>query len=275
MDDNQFDGLIRAFGQGTSRRGALGLLAAAAGLGLREVGAKAKHHKGKGQGKGKGAQSAAGGGNSTCAHFCATVFGADTPAAGQCTSDAAHGKGLCYECGPGCGSCSGKTRCGQQCVNTNIDTGNCSRCGKGCPGNECNAATCVGGSCGLTPTPGVPCAGGTGTCDASGQCHPNTPNVCSGKTSPNPCFPRNADTCGTSGTGRACTCGTDLDGNLACYDLAYCLNPRSETLCESNADCEAKGFGLGSVCFSAENCCLPDDTGKARGCTAPCAFPAA
>lgn len=37
--------------------------------------------------------------NSACAHFCAAVFGADTPAAGQCTSDAAHGKGLCSTCG--------------------------------------------------------------------------------------------------------------------------------------------------------------------------------
>lgn len=42
----------------------------------------------------------AGGGNSACAHFCASVFGADTPAAGQCTSAAAHGTGLCYTCGP-------------------------------------------------------------------------------------------------------------------------------------------------------------------------------
>ena len=38
--------------------------------------------------------------NSACAHFCASVFGAGTKAAGQCTSDAAHGKGLCYTCGP-------------------------------------------------------------------------------------------------------------------------------------------------------------------------------
>jgi hypothetical protein len=37
--------------------------------------------------------------NSACAHFCASVFGADTRAAGQCTSDAAHGKGLCHTCG--------------------------------------------------------------------------------------------------------------------------------------------------------------------------------
>src|SRR4051812_1256174 len=57
MDDKQFDGLIRALSNGTSRRGALGLLAAAAELGLREVTATAKHHKGKGKGKANGNRS--------------------------------------------------------------------------------------------------------------------------------------------------------------------------------------------------------------------------
>ena len=38
VDDIQFDGLIRALGNGTSRRGVLGLLAAAAGLGERHGG---------------------------------------------------------------------------------------------------------------------------------------------------------------------------------------------------------------------------------------------
>src|SRR5216684_4374836 len=37
--------------------------------------------------------------NSACAKFCNAVFGADTPAADQCISDAAHGKGLCHDCG--------------------------------------------------------------------------------------------------------------------------------------------------------------------------------
>src|SRR5690242_21692337 len=54
MDGKRFDGLIRALGSGTSRRGVVGLLAAAAGLGMGEVMAKARHRrKGKGRGKGK------------------------------------------------------------------------------------------------------------------------------------------------------------------------------------------------------------------------------
>jgi hypothetical protein len=43
---------------------------------------------------------AQGGGNSVCAHWCVSVFGADTPEANLCISDAAHGAGACYDCGP-------------------------------------------------------------------------------------------------------------------------------------------------------------------------------
>ena len=98
--------------------------------------------------------------NSACAHFCASVFGADTPAASQCTSDAAHGKGLCYSCGSStpassicctrnssgfCASYSGAACCtsGQTCQN-----GTCQSCVSQCddfcdatqpccPGLEC------------------------------------------------------------------------------------------------------------------------------------------
>ena len=57
VDDKQFDGLIRALGSGTSRRGALGLLAAAAGLGLREVsrqGQAPPQRQGEREGQGEG-----------------------------------------------------------------------------------------------------------------------------------------------------------------------------------------------------------------------------
>jgi hypothetical protein len=51
VDDVRFDGLIRALGSGATRRGALGILAGFAGLGLSEVAAK---KKGRGKGKGRG-----------------------------------------------------------------------------------------------------------------------------------------------------------------------------------------------------------------------------
>jgi hypothetical protein len=125
--------------------------------------------------------------NSACAHFCASVFGADTPAANQCISDAAHGTGLCYTCGPAspsgtqpmccskntggtCTSYRGATCCpsgsvcsGGQCINmctdgiqdgqeTDTDCGgpNCPRCGdgQGCLGQrDCQSSVCVNGRC--------------------------------------------------------------------------------------------------------------------------------
>jgi hypothetical protein len=84
MDPTKFDDLTKALATPTSRRQALrrigGILGGTALAGLLPGVALAD--------------------NSACAHFCASVFGADTPAADQCTSDAAHGTGLCYTCGP-------------------------------------------------------------------------------------------------------------------------------------------------------------------------------
>lgn len=85
---NQWDELSKALASGVSRRKALWMFGSAL-VGTIVMGAKAL---------------AAGGSNSACAHFCAAVFGADTPAAAQCTSDAANHTGLCYSCGPAAGS---------------------------------------------------------------------------------------------------------------------------------------------------------------------------
>jgi hypothetical protein len=46
VDDERFDGWIRSLGNGTSRRGALGILAGLAGLGLGEVAAKQHRRRG-------------------------------------------------------------------------------------------------------------------------------------------------------------------------------------------------------------------------------------
>jgi len=84
MDPTKFDEVTKAFATSTSRRQALrrigGILGGTVLAGLVPGLALAN--------------------NSACAHFCASVFGADTPAASQCTSDAAHHTGLCYTCGP-------------------------------------------------------------------------------------------------------------------------------------------------------------------------------
>src|SRR5206468_379691 len=84
MDHDRFDALTRALATTTTRRQFLKTLAATTLGGLLGL-------------SGLGTSLAK---NKACAQFCASVFGAHTPAAEQCTSDAAHGRGLCYTCGP-------------------------------------------------------------------------------------------------------------------------------------------------------------------------------
>ena len=118
MDPTRFDELTKALASSTSRRQALrrigGILGGTALASLLP-----------------GRVLASGGGNSTCAHFCNTVFGADTPQADECISQAAHKTGLCYECGPL-----------SQCVQAGgIPLGGACSCADG---DQCN---CCCGSC--------------------------------------------------------------------------------------------------------------------------------
>src|SRR5205823_4737711 len=103
-------------------------------------------------------------GNSNCAKWCHAVFGPNTPAAGQCTSDAAHGGGLCRQCGNvdpssiccnrnGSGYCdgtvAGATCCptGQHCQNGDC-VPNCTGAGETCSvGTDCCSGSCCGGTC--------------------------------------------------------------------------------------------------------------------------------
>jgi hypothetical protein len=176
MSDHPFDDLARTLASGASRRG---VLRAIGGAVLGSLVAAP-------------AQTVLAQGNSTCAHFCAAVFGANTPAAGQCTSDAAHGNGLCVKCG----------------ARTSPSSICCSRNGRGlcssyssatCCQAPANAtATCTNGTCGFTckqdytlcqgacvPT----CTGGTtlnmSTCTCTATCTPpggpcdlNNPGAC-------------------------------------------------------------------------------------------------
>lgn len=124
LDSSKFDDLTKILATSTSRRQALrrmgGILGGTALAGLFPGLAFAS--------------------NSACAQFCASVFGAKTKAAGQCTSDAAHGKGLCYTCGP---ASSGGTKaiCCPENPNGTCTSYSSSTC---CPtGQICQNGTCV------------------------------------------------------------------------------------------------------------------------------------
>ena len=181
MNPSRFDDLTKALATATSRRQALGRIGGTLAGSLLAAWPFTQ-------------ALAAGGGNSACAHFCAEVFGADTPAARQCTSDAAHGKGLCSTCGsnadPSSICCTRNSRgfcsnysptlpcsCGtnQTCCN-----GTCSDCPcgqvmfHGACATPCSSdADCPCGSCGFAyPSGGKYCVGNVtgGNCETTSEC---------------------------------------------------------------------------------------------------------
>jgi hypothetical protein len=80
--------------------------------------------------------------NSDCAHFCNSVF-APGPARGQCKSDAAHGTGLCYSCGPASPGGTQPICCPQNPDGTCTSYSSATCCSHG--------QVCQGGTC-VTPT---------------------------------------------------------------------------------------------------------------------------
>src|SRR6266850_7672979 len=99
MQPTQFDELTKALAASTSRRHALRLIVTASISGLFGLGgistALGRHNRPRRISP----ASPSRGPNKNCAKWCAQVFGPNTSAAGQCTSDAAHNKGLCKQCG--------------------------------------------------------------------------------------------------------------------------------------------------------------------------------
>ena len=92
MNPTNFDELTKELAKSTSRRHALKTILTASIGGVIGLGAIRSVF---------GNKIKCGGGpsNNDCAHWCAAVFGPNTPAAGQCTSDAAHNRGACCQCG--------------------------------------------------------------------------------------------------------------------------------------------------------------------------------
>src|SRR6266480_6854335 len=184
MHPSNFDELTKALATSTSRRDALKTIVTAsvgALLGLGGVSTAFAGHRRRSRTRSSSSRTPKP--NRDCAKWCAQVFGPNTPAAGQCTSDAAHGTGLCSTCGnvaPSSiccvrntsGYCNGTSvaaccASGQHCC-----SGTCSECcaNSDCTnGNTCGSNnTCVCGS-------GAGCTG-SNTC-LNGSCCPNA-NVC-------------------------------------------------------------------------------------------------
>jgi hypothetical protein len=207
MNPSKFDELTKQLAKSTSRRHALKTILTASVGGV----------------VGLGAIRSVFGSNAFCDQWCHAVFG-NTRAAGQCTSDAAHHRGLCVTCGnvapaniccirDSNGFCIGGTvtagcACdSSQCQTCDTSTGTC----VGCPPGE----TCENGQCTTSCTGGV--CGTYTTCD-------NNDN---------------------------CACGTTTEGGSACFANTVC-----GTQCNASSDCPA-----GSICLTGSCCgfnlCVP------------------
>ena len=171
MNPKNFDELTKELAKSTSRRHALKTIVTASiggvvGLGaIRSVfGNKIKCNGGPP--------------NRDCAHWCAAVFGPDTPAAGQCTSDAAHNTGDCCRCGAVDPSaiCCVRDSSGF-CVPGTIVAGCfCSNPGDTCNNGQCGCSdpgTCGSYQFGCDGDPTCACATnseGGGTCAGDATC---------------------------------------------------------------------------------------------------------
>ena len=127
MKESIFDDVTKALATATSRRQALrrigGILGGTALAGLFPGLALAD--------------------NSACAHFCNSVFGPG-PDRGKCKSDAAHGTGLCYTCGPASPGGTQPICCPQNPDGTCTSYSSATCCGSG---QTCTNGTCVATNC--------------------------------------------------------------------------------------------------------------------------------
>ncbi len=204
MEPSRFDELTKALATATSRRQALrriaGMLGGTVLAGLFPGLALAD--------------------NSACAHFCADVFGADTPAAGQCTSDAAHHKGLCYSCGPASPGGTKPICCPENSSGycTNYSSAICCTSGQTCQNGQCVNPTTTTTTTTTTKPPGLGCTAGS-------QCE----SACPDTSTP------------------FCVCGKTMAGAPVCYlQQNGCNGP----YCANDADC-----GPGNACVNLNDGC--------------------
>ena len=273
MNPSNFDDLTKALASSTSRRQALRTILTASVGGLLGIGgistAFGRHHRRKtDRNRPSGPK-----GNRDCAKFCAQVFGPNTSAAGQCTNEGAHGRGLCFSpcfndpssvcCvrpnGPNgfCRGTSPATCCGSNLPN--CCGGTCAQCcddtdcpsGQSCQNGTCVVCTpdCTGKACGSGDGCGGICQ--TGSCPGGQTCQSGTCVAV--------CIPICASTngCGNDGCGGSCgscpfgqVCDTGQCVTSALFECV-CANGRTLTVCQH--DCSRLSTVCGNYCFNEQH----------------------
>lgn len=248
MDGERFDALTRRFGDTRSRREVLAGISATAlaSLGLHRF---VKPH---------GALAA---GNSTCAHWCHDNFSGNL--AGRCTSDAAKGKGICYQCGPAAPANNGLQFCGGICIPVCTPKDQCHVAGicdpatRACTqpakpngtlcndGNACTQIdTCQNGVCiGGTPVQCHP----LDDCHVAGTCNPST-GICDNPNAPDgtSCNDRNACTSGDICLAGVCGGGAQIPCTTE--------NPCLVASCDPGQGCVTRSKATGSACDDGNAC---------------------
>jgi len=219
MNPRKFDELTKELAKSTSRRHALRTILTASIGGVVGLGAIRSVF---------GNKIKCGGGpsNNDCAHWCAAVFGPNTPAAGQCTSDAAHNRGACCQCGavdPSSICCIRDSN--GFCIGGTIVAG-CF-----CDSSQCQTCDASTGTCVGCP-PGQTCQ--------NGQCSGCTGEVCGTYT---PCNDNSN-----------CFCGLTTEGGSVCFISSLCSGLQD---CTSSADCAPGSVCLTGSCCVGRNVCNP------------------
>lgn len=149
MDESQFDGIARALGATTARRGALGLLAALGAGGV--VGSFGAFAKGKGKGKKKKGKKSGPKrpcpvkAKPACATSACYAPSCDNPQGKWSCRNVCAGtstpKCLGGQCVDACDEALGLTECGDQCCNPLVHSeccqGTCCALGQRCEGGKC------------------------------------------------------------------------------------------------------------------------------------------
>lgn len=320
MDGSQFDTLVRTLADAQSRRGLLtgalggvllGLFGASTDAAKRHgpghagkhrqqrrkrERARARRERAPGNDRRAQAQGNSNRGNDECAHFCNAAF-PPGPERGKCKSQAAHGEGPCYECGPAATdpaavACHGKN-CGEavNACGDSVSCGECTppqTCGGGgapnvCGGPGCTPTTCAaaGKNCGAIDD-------GCGETAPCGECR--APETCGGGGQANVCGcrPDNAAACAEKNCGEAVnncgqtvscgectapeTCGGGGTPNVCGSPppQEFCTRPGFEHLprCESYPTAEGPSVSVDRCfnCFELASCSASPDCGPGRVC---------
>ena len=175
-------------------------------------------------------------GNKACVEFCKQLPKRER---GECVSQAAHGKGPCYECGPKAPHGTERELCNGKCCPTNFECrGNTSEHPNPC---VCRAGFDISPEVCICPENHVACRGANQT-----ECCP--PGWFCKAAQEAACCPKREQVCGTRGSAFCCA-----DGEYCCNGNSCC--PVGATCCSGPSAGDSWCCPSGQVCGTERGTC--------------------